>query len=87
MKHLFNREQMLKTDGHASKLKGLSAIPLGGMMGASFAEQWLSTSCNDQKCQTPSGLTKKLLGFHCDMASPAMHANLDLFHLNAAGRP
>ena len=29
-------------DGHASKLKGLSPIPLGGMMGSSFAEHvWL----------------------------------------------
>jgi peptide/nickel transport system substrate-binding protein len=29
-------------DGHVSKLKGLSAIPLGGMMGYSFAEHvWL----------------------------------------------
>ena len=29
-------------DGHASKLKGLSQIPLGGMMGSSFAEHvWL----------------------------------------------
>jgi peptide/nickel transport system substrate-binding protein len=29
-------------DGHVSKLKGLSQIPLGGMMGSSFAEHvWL----------------------------------------------
>lgn len=40
-----------------------------------------------QKCRTPFGLTKKLLGIHSDMASPAGEANLDLFHLNAAGLP
>jgi peptide/nickel transport system substrate-binding protein len=29
-------------DGHTSKLKGLSAVSLGGMMGSSFAEHvWL----------------------------------------------
>ena len=29
-------------DGHNAKLKGLSPIPLGGMMGSSFAEHvWL----------------------------------------------
>jgi peptide/nickel transport system substrate-binding protein len=33
---------MSSIDGHVSKLKGLSAIPLGGMMGYSFAEHvWL----------------------------------------------
>jgi peptide/nickel transport system substrate-binding protein len=32
-------------DGHNSKLKGLSAIPIGGMMGASFAEHvWLDAA-------------------------------------------
>ena len=31
-------------DGHASKLKGLSRIPLGGMMGSSFAKHvWSET--------------------------------------------
>ena len=31
-------------DWHASKLKGLSPIPLGGMMGSTFAENvWLDT--------------------------------------------
>jgi peptide/nickel transport system substrate-binding protein len=33
---------MSSMDGHSKKLKGLSPIPLGGMMGYSFAEHvWL----------------------------------------------
>jgi peptide/nickel transport system substrate-binding protein len=33
---------MSSLDGHNKKLKGLSPIPLGGMMGYSFAEHvWL----------------------------------------------
>jgi len=74
-----------------------SAVPLKRMRRLHLSKEDLDTHLcakrdpdpeqRRQKCRTPFGLTKKLLGIHSDMASPAGEANLDLSHLNAAGLP